>query len=104
MISPEVNVLEDGIIFKFIEDIQNKAFQEKTEWGFQLSEMTANFEKPRWAKAFRVGPKVKYVKVDDYILIEKLQWTNALEYGNDKFWKTNESKVLMVSEDAPTDA
>lgn len=104
MIASEVNVLEDGIIFKFVEDIEKKGFKEKTDWGFQMTEMTANFERPRWAKALRIGPTVKYVKEDDYILIENLQWTNALVYGDDKFWKTNESKVLMVSEQAPTDA
>ena len=102
MIAPEVQVIEDGIIFKFVEDIANKAFEKKTEWGFVVKDKTNDVKQPRWGQALVVGPKVKHVKVGDYVLIENLQWTNGLDYKNDKFWKTNESKVMLVSEEQPT--
>jgi len=102
MIAKEINVLEDGIIFKFIENLSNKSFDNKTQWGFVVKDKTDDFKRPRWAVAMRLGPKVRHVKVGDYILIENLQWTTGLDYKDDKFWKTNESRVMMVSDKEPT--
>lgn len=101
MISDKVNVLEDGIIFKFVEDISGGSFDNKTNWGFELKDKIDDMKRPRWAIALKTGPKVKYVKENDYILIENLQWTMALHYESDKFWKTNESRVLLVTEEKP---
>ena len=101
MIPEEINVLEDGIIFKFLENISGQSFDNKTNWGFEIKDKTDDFKRPRWAKALRLGPKVVHVKENDYILIENLQWTAGLEYYGDKFWKTNESRVIMVSEEPP---
>lgn len=101
MIAKEVNVLDDGIIFKFLESISGQSFDNKTNWGFEIKDKTDDFKRPRWAQALKLGPKVKYVKENDYILIENLQWTSSLEYFGDKFWKTNESRVLMASKDKP---
>lgn len=97
----DIKVLADGIIFKFVEDISNKAFQNKTDWGFIVKDRENDVKHPRWGQALVVGPTTKHVKVGDYILIENLQWTNGLTYMEEKFWKTNESKVIMVSEEAP---
>lgn len=101
MIASEVKVLEDGIIFKFLEDTSSGAFQNATNWGFIVKDRDNDVQYPRWGQALTVGRKVKYVVPGDYILIENLQWTNALHYEEDKFWKTNESKVLLVSKDKP---
>lgn len=103
MIDKAITVIENGIIFKFVEDITNKAFDNKTSWGFEIRDRTNDMKRPRWGVVERIGPKVTQVAEGDYILIENLQWTNALEYKNDKFWKTNETKVIMVSKEAPTD-
>lgn len=102
MIAPEIKAIEDGIIFKFIEDIASKTFENKTDWGFIIKDKMNDVKRPRWGQALVVGPKVKHVAVGDYILIENLQWTNRLDYKDDKFWKTNESKVIMVSKRHPS--
>lgn len=101
MIATEINVLEDGIIFKFLEEISGQSFDNKTSWGFEIKDKTDDFKRPRWAQALKLGPTVKHVKENDFILIENLQWTSGLEYYGDKFWKTNESRVIMISEDKP---
>ena len=101
MISSDVSVLEDGIISNFVENIINKAFENKTEWGFVVNDRTNDPKQPRWGKILVVGPKVQHVKVGDYVLIENLQWTSALHYKEEKFWKTNESRVMLVSEELP---
>jgi hypothetical protein len=103
MIAPNVSVLEDGILFKFIETLSNKSFDNTTDWGFVVKDKTDDFKRPRWAVAEVLGPTVKHVQVGDYILIENLQWTNGLDYLGDKFWKTNESRVMMITQEKPTD-
>lgn len=103
MIDKAVRPIENGIIFKFLEGISNKAFDNRTSWGFEIRDRVNDAKRPRWAIVERIGPKVTQVSEGDYILIENLQWTNALEYKNDKFWKTNESKVIMVSKEMPLD-
>jgi hypothetical protein len=102
MIAPEVKVLDDGILFKFIEDISNKSFDNKTEWGFVIKNKSEDLKTPRWAQALVIGPKVKYVEINDWILIENLQWTQALQYKDETFWKTSEQKVMIVSKERPT--
>ncbi len=101
MISKDISVLKDGIIFKFLEEITNKAFENKTDWGFMVNDRTNDPKQPRWGEILVVGPTVEHVKVGDYVLIENLQWTSALHYKGDKFWKTNESRVMLVSETRP---
>lgn len=101
MISPDVAVLEDGIIFKFIEKISGKRFENATDWGFTVQDKDNDMKHPRWGRVMKIGPKVKYCVEGEYILIENLQWTSGLEYKGDKFWKTNESRVIMTSEKEP---
>lgn len=98
----EIKVIDDGIIFKFIEDASNKGFDNQTSWGFVVKDKINDVKHPRWAEALVVGPAVKHVAVGDYILVENLQWTNMLEYKDDKFWKTNETRIIMVSQVKPT--
>lgn len=97
-----LSTIDDGILFKFVEDIVGGQFNNRTEWGLIIKDKIDDVKRPRWAKVLVTGPKVKYVTKGQYILIENLRWTNALEYGNEKFWKTNESEVIMVSDDEPT--
>lgn len=101
MIPQQIEVLEDGIIFKFIEKISGKRFDNATDWGFTIQDKDNDMKHPRWGIVERIGPKVKHCVVGQYVLIENLQWTNALEYDGDKFWKTNESRVIMTSEKEP---
>ena len=102
MIASNVSVLGDGILFKFIQTLSNKSFDNTTDWGFVVKDKTDDFKRARWAIAEVLGPTVKHVKAGNFILIENLQWTNGLDYAGDKFWKTNESRVMMVSEEEPT--
>lgn len=98
----ELKVIEDGILFTFVEDIAGGTFDNKTNWGFTVKQKLEDVKKPRWAKALTIGPKVRDVKEGQYILIENLQWTTALTYNDSRFWKTNESRVMAVSDECPT--
>lgn len=97
----DLHTLEDGILFTFYEEVVKGQFDNTTSWGFVVKDKIDDVKRPRWAKVRVIGPKVKHVKVGDYVLIESLRWTNGLEYNDSKFWKTNESELIMVSEEPP---
>lgn len=101
MIDKRISVIEDGVIFKFVEDITNKTFENKTDWGFIVKDRNNDMKRPRWGKVCAIGPKVTQFDVGDFVLIEHLQWTSGLNYNGDKFWKTNESRVIMTSKSEP---
>lgn len=96
-----LSTIDDGILFKFLEDISGGQFNNRTEWGLIIKDKVDDVKRPRWAKVLVTGPKVKNVSIGQYILIENLRWTNALEYNGEKFWKTNEREVIMTSDEEP---
>lgn len=94
--------LNNKVVFKFVEDIANGAFKNKTDWGFQLKQDPAgDIKKPRWGLVEKIGPDVTLVKEGEYVLIEPLMWTLKLIYEGDEFWYTNEEKILAHSEELP---
>lgn len=53
----------------------------------------------RWARVTGVGPKVDGVSVGDFVLIEALMWMEGSLIDGEKFWKTDDSKILAVTDD-----
>jgi threonine dehydrogenase-like Zn-dependent dehydrogenase len=53
----------------------------------------------RWGRVEAVGPDVHGIQVGEFVLIEALQWLRSEEYEGQKIWKTDDSKVLMVTDD-----
>ena len=100
MITP----LYDNIIFQFLNDRNSTIglFKEVTESGFEIVANSDDSAKiSRWGKVISVGKDVLDVKQHDYILIEKLMWTEASQYNGSSYWKTNEDKVLAISDEKP---
>lgn len=97
-----LKVLNDKIIFQFVEDISRGAFNNKTDWGFQfVQNAAADVKKPRWGLVLQTGPEVQDVKEGNYVLIEPLMWTLRLSYEGTDFWYTQESKILALAEEEP---
>lgn len=97
----KVEVVEDKIIFEFLDDINNKTFSDVTSSGIIIQESAHNqLEKPRLAKVLKTGPDVNYVNLGDTVLIEPLKWTTAIEIDevDHKFWITDEKSILAISE------
>lgn|SRR5574344_2058640 len=61
--------------------------------------------KPRWAKVYRVGPKVDFVSEGEYVLISHGQWTKRIEItvNNEKLnvQKIKSTEILLVSSEKP---
>ena len=94
-----IKALNDSIIFKFETEVAKGAFVDKTEAGIIIHRShDLGAKDPRWGIVYAVGPKVEHVKVGDKILIEPLMWTEGFKYEDEKYWRTNEQKVMGIAE------
>ncbi len=100
----QVETFKDHILFKFTDDILSGRFINATESGRIVvsSQDTNQSSTSRWAQVTHVGPEVEEVKVGDFILIEPGMWTSGFWIGTTRLWKTDESKVMVISDQAYT--
>ena len=91
-----LRALQNGILFQFLDEVGTTTFNNKTDSGIIYKSFDHDTKTPRWAKVVSVGDMVKYIKVDDEILIAPLRWTDGIEYDGQKYWKTIEEEVLLV--------
>ena len=96
------------ILFQFVENMTNHTFKSKSPGGIVLVETQANkIDKPRWGKVLAKGPDIgdDEMIVGEYILMEALGWTNGMALDDsvdaEKFWFTQNDKVMCVSETLP---
>ena len=63
--------------------------------------------KPRWAKVYKVGKNVDYVKEGQWILIEHGRWTRKITIddgeGEKDFQKVDTKCILAVADEEPND-
>lgn len=93
----KLKALNYSIIFQFLEQTDN-ALSNKTDWGFEIKDGKKDLQVPRWGKVISTGKDVKIVKETDYILIEPLMWTLQIEVDKEKYWSTNETKVIFTTD------
>lgn len=100
--------IKNSIIFQFEDNTVRKTdmgrsrtqFAETTDWGFETSSYDESTKTPRWGKVKFVGDEVyEDIKVGSRILVEALQWTEGFEFEDERYWKTNDTKVLMIDSD-----
>lgn len=95
--------LRKNIIFKFIEDTTSTRFINSTASGLIVSSQDGQQTNlPRWAEVHAVGPDVTEIKQGDFALIEAGMWTTGFYVDGKRFWKTDEDKVLGVSNSPST--
>ena len=103
-----IKAIRNHVIFQFEDEIVRKSdhgksrsqFAEKTDWGFEISSYDEGTKTPRWGIVVSVGNEVvPDVQVGSRILIEPLQWTEAIELEGDKYWRTDDQKIMAVDED-----
>lgn len=93
--------LTDGFLFVFCSETAGGQFIEKNRGRIILTNQDLNSQGQfaRWGKVVAVGEKVTDFGVDDYVLIESLQWTRGFDYEGARYWKSDQSKVLAIGED-----
>lgn len=103
-----LRAIRNHIIFQFEDSIVRKSdfgqsrsqFEEKTDWGFEMSSYDESAKGPRWGIVVSIGHEVKAdIEVGSRVLIEALQWTEALEVDGISYWGTDDSKLMAVDED-----
>lgn len=99
----EITPLRDSIIFAFVQTVRDGYFRNETNWGFKIAGADYDAGKNRWGIVEKVGPDVTKVAVGDYILIENLKWTTALEINDKSLWRTAEPHVILKTDVKPSD-
>ena len=94
-----IEAVANSIIFKFCEDTTQSRFMNSSEAGFIINSGDGNqMMDPRWGEVLYVGPDVTEVKPGEFILIEPGKWTSGFHMESTRYWKTDETKVIGVSE------
>ena len=64
--------------------------------------------KPRWAKVYKVGSEVDYVKEGQWVLIEHGRWTRKITIddgeGVKEFQKVETKSIMLVTDEKPDTA
>ena len=83
--------------------------EQKTAGGIviQSDDGKAHGVKPRWAKVYRVGSEVDFVKEGQWVLIEHGRWTRKIRIddgdGEKEFQKVETKSIIAVSDQRPND-
>lgn len=92
--------VRNNIIFKFVEATSVGRFINSTDSNIIISSQDLNQSGvPRWAEVKEVGPLVsEEIKPGIFILIEAGMWTPGFVIDDITYWKTDDKKILAVSE------
>lgn len=95
-----IRPLKNNIMFKFLDETAGSkgAFTESTLSGIIIPRTNSTQKVARWAEVIAAGPDTEVVP-GDFILIESLMWMEAVKVDDQKMWKTDDSKVLAVTND-----
>jgi co-chaperonin GroES (HSP10) len=89
------------VLFTFLDKTEGAkgAFSERTRGGIILPTVKSTQRDDRWGRVEAVGPDVYGLEVGEFILIEALQWNRSEVFEGDKLWKTDDTKILLVTTD-----
>jgi co-chaperonin GroES (HSP10) len=93
--------LGNSIMFRFLDHTGGAkgAFTETHKSGIIIPTTNSTQRSARWGEVVSVGDKVDGVSVGDFILIEPLMWSFGVSFNGEKIWKTDDTKVLAVTND-----
>lgn len=81
--------------------------EQKTASGIIIQNDDGKMEgiKPRWAKVHSVGPTQKYIKPNDWILVEHGRWTRGFKMANliNTFRRVDPTGIMCVADHKPND-
>jgi hypothetical protein len=93
--------------FKVLKDtilVYGMEFKERLSQGGLIlldDDMKSQGIRPRWAQVYAIGPEVKDIKVDDYIMIAHGRWTRGQAIEDDEgekvIRKVDPNDILLIS-------
>jgi hypothetical protein len=94
--------IRDHIIFKFVDGTNSTRFRNTHHRFIITSDDSTQGQLPRWGEVVSVGPNCEEVKVGEFALIENGMWTPGFYHEEERYWKTDETKVILVSDEPST--
>jgi co-chaperonin GroES (HSP10) len=99
----KIETHSNNVIFKFVEKTTQDRFVNSSKAGIIISSQdSTQGQVARWGHVTHVGDDVDAVKPGDYILIEHGMWTNGFYVDDVRYWKTDEDKIMAVSDEPYT--
>ena len=93
--------------FKVLKDtilVHGMEFKERLSQGGLIlldDDMKSQGIRPRWAQVYAIGPEVKDIKVDDYIMIAHGRWSRGQAIEDDEgekvIRKVDPNDILLIS-------
>jgi co-chaperonin GroES (HSP10) len=83
--------------------------EQKTAGGLiiQSDDGKAHGVKPRWAKVYKVGSEIDFIREGQWILIEHGRWTRKIKIddgeGEKEFQKVETKSIIAVANEKPND-
>ena len=96
-----IRPLGNNVMFRFLDYTGGAKgrFHDTHRSGIILVPSSGSQNVHRWGQVLAIGPKVDGVSVGDYILVESLMWMEGTELDGQKMWKTDDSKIIAVTDD-----
>jgi hypothetical protein len=103
--SVPLRVFHNDILFQFEDEgavlrdgkLAARGFKEKTDWGFVFTSSKDSASNSRWGIVVGLGPEViDDIYVGRRVLVENLKWTDGVDFGGERYWKTTDEFVLAV--------
>lgn len=94
--------LNNNVMFRFLDSTGGAKgyFTDQARASGILLVRSANAQKVhRWGEVLAIGPKVDGLAPGDFVLVESLMWMEGTEVDGVKMWKTDDSKILAVTND-----
>ena len=90
--------------------VHGMEFKERLSRGGLIlldDDMKSQGIRPRWAQVYAIGPEVKDVKVNDYIMIAHGRWSRGItiqdEDGEKTIRKIDPNDILLISDEKVED-
>lgn len=95
-----LRAIGNSILFKFVDETHGKYLGITTKSGLIVATGSSDQQEPRWGYVLSVGANVdEQIKPGQYILIEPLAWTPGMYVDEERQWRTDDSRVLAVSDE-----
>lgn len=92
----------NAFLFTFLSKTRRGLFAQKNAGRIYIPNAAPTVDEQgllaRWVKVEAVGPAVKNFKVGDIVLVEPLKWTIGYIFGEDKYWKSDETVVMATTD------
>lgn len=94
--------LGNNFLFSFLSETRRGLFAQKSSGRIIIPNAAPTVDEQgqlaRWVKVESIGSEVTDFKVGDIVLVEPLKWTIGYIFGEDKYWKSDQTRVMATTD------